>query len=134
MIPQNIADALSTVERKRDELEHAQNHAEDELTDWFESHFRELVKRYPKRRFVASSGMGSLSVDVYPGRAPAYSHHPRRAYDWIWNISGGNDSFWAFLWQPWEDLLNTFAERSGLEYVNFSREVDVRGPLYKGDD
>lgn len=130
-LARTIDDALHIAERKRAEYENAQSNAEEALTDWFESHFAELVKRFPRRRFLATSGMGSLSVDVFPGPTPFYSHHPNRPYQWIWNLTGGNDSHWAFLWQEWEDLLDEFAKRSGLEYVNFTRDVDVRGPLYK---
>lgn len=130
MIAPAIERAIEATERKRDELDAAQNAAEEALTCWFEEHFTELAKRYPKRRFEASSGMGSLSVDIAPGPNPFYSHHPNRPYSWIWNVTGGNDRRWQFLWQEWEDLLNTFAERTGLEYVNFTRDVIVTGERY----
>ena len=131
MIHPTINAALDRADAQRQRYEDAQTAAEEALTRYFESHLAELAKRFPKRRFRASSGMGSLSIDITPGPRPMYDHHPAGEYDWVWGIMTGGDSYWSFLWQPWEDILDEFQKRSGLEYVNFTRDITVCGALYK---
>jgi hypothetical protein len=123
--------SLRQVERRRKQVEDAQNAAEEALTCFFEAHLAELAKRYPKRRFQAWSGNGSLSVQVGPGPLPFYAHHARRDYHWAWGGMAGPDRHWAFLWQPWEGLLDTFAKRMGEDYVNFTRDIDIKGELWE---
>lgn len=130
MTPETIDFALKKVERQRERLEGAQDVAEEALTQWFEDHLTELAKRYPKRCFRADSGMGSLSVGITGGRVPIYSHHERDEYVWIWGSAYKSDNYWSFLWQPWEDLLDEVSKRTGMEYVNFTRDIVVKGALY----
>jgi hypothetical protein len=121
-----IDSVLGKVERQRERLEAAQEAAEEALTVFFEQHLAELAKRFPKRRFHASSGNGSLSIDIAPGP------YKDREYSWIWGTMIGSDSYWGFIWKEWEELLDAFSERSGLEYVNFNRDITVTGEAYKG--
>lgn len=129
-----LRDALSGVEHKRNLLEAAQEAAEEALTQWFEFHLQELAKRFPRRCFRADSGMGSLSVGISPGPAPDYRHHTRGEYVWIW----GNDD-WSPnpvldpLFKHWTAILNEVSKRAGLEYVNFTRDIIVKGERYTGE-
>jgi hypothetical protein len=129
-----IDSALGKVERQRERYEGAQEAAEEALTQWFEAHLAKLALRFPKRCFRADSGMGSLSVGITPGPWPMYAHHPRGEYAWIWGAMIHSErQHWGFLWEKWEELLDTFAARTGLEYVNFTRDIVVKGVLYQED-
>jgi hypothetical protein len=129
-----LAAAYAAVTEAHKAHEDALNAAEAALTDHVEQMLTELAKRFPRRRFYASSGMGSLSIEVYPGPKPRYAHHPRQPYKWFWGGMWGPDNTWRFLWQDWEDLLDSFIKETGQtanDYVNFTRELDVRGTRYK---
>lgn len=127
-----IESALAKAERQRERYEGAQEAAEEALTQWFEAQFAELVKRYPKRRFRASSGMGSLSVDITPGTGTGSYNE----YAWIWGLddNGSHNPVLDPWFRQWQKLLDTVSDRAGLEYVNFTRDVIVAGPLYKETD
>jgi hypothetical protein len=123
-----IEKALRAAERSRLIQQEAQEAAEEALTRYFEAHLAELARRFPKRRFHASSGMGSLSIDITPGPRNEFGE---LRYSWVWGVMINRDSYWSFLWQPWEELLDAFAKRAGLEYVNFTRDIDIKGALWE---
>jgi hypothetical protein len=128
----SISLALRKADRRRTEYDDALFAAEEALTVWMEQHFAELVKRIPKRRFQASSGMGSLSIEITPGPFHPLEHHREfQRYVWIWGTTVGSDRHWAFLWEPWEELLDEFAERTGQNYVNFTRDIEVTGEKFQ---
>ena len=128
----HVASAASRALDARERYEDAQEAAQEALTVWMERHLAELAERFPKRRFEANSGNGSIGVDITPGPHPDYPHHPRGTYSWSWNTMIGRDNYWAFLWQEWEDVFDEFSRVTGLDYINFTRDIDIKGRDYKG--
>lgn len=128
MIHPTLETALARAERQRERLEEAQGSAEETLTRFFEAHLAQLAERFPKRRFRANSGNGSIGVDITPSQRNSFGE---RSYSWTWGVMINRDNYWSFLWQEWEELLDAVALRTGLEYVNFTRDIDVKGRLYK---
>lgn len=125
-----IAKALRCVERQQAALDEAIWEAQARLTDWLERQLHDLAKRYPRRKFEAWSGNGALTVTITPGPRPMYAHH-RTDYQWGWQGMGGPDRYWAFLWQPWEDMCDEIAKATGLDYINLTRDLTVTGALYR---
>lgn len=126
-----IEQAIRQADKSRRAYEAAQVGAEEALTTYFERHFRHLAQRFPKRRFHAFSGNGCFCIQVYPGPGPLHSHHPRKPYTWAWGGMFGGEKYWSFLWQPWENMLTDFAKRLELDYVNFTRDIDIKGRDYQ---
>lgn len=135
-LPISVANAVGQVEHVLKRLENDQRLAEEALTRHIEKQLRELAKRLPRRKLTASSGMGSLSIEI-TGKTNwgAPDHHPNHKWIWIWNATERYQERGLFgdLCREWEALLDEFSERTGLEYVNFSETVEVRGALYTGD-
>ena len=127
----HLDSAASRAADARERYEEAQHAAEEALTVWMEQHLSELAERFPKRRFQANSGNGSIGVDISPGPNPFYAHHPNRPYEWHWGGGYEQDKYWSFLWQRWETMFDQFAETTGLEYINFTRDIDIKGKDYK---
>ena len=128
MTPAIIA-ALDAADIKREAYEAAQMAAEEALTIHFEALMADLAKRFPKRRFRADSGMGSLSVGADSGGG----ERVEREYVWIWNsyTSHQHNPVWTALAKGWEELLDAFAIRLNANYVNFTRDIVAKGERYQ---
>lgn len=130
-----LANAVTQVERAQRRLEQDQERAEEMLTQLIEEQARELVKRFPKRQIKATSGMGSLSIEISGNTNPeSPDHHPDRPWLWIWGVGCYQPHCKPFkaLCDEWDSLFDEVAERIGLEYINFTRDVIVNGPNYNG--
>ncbi len=127
-----LQNALGQVAHVLNRLDNDRHAAEEALTQHFEAMLTELAKRFPKRRFQANSGNGSIGVDITPGPWHPLEHHRHlQSYTWSWNSMYGDSHTWEFLWGEWEELLDGFAKQADVEYINFTRDIDIKGKLYR---